>query len=236
MRTQTQWFKDYSRNKIYNHLFFVLNKIENLRIERQIELLGKKFVQLVGVFPVDEFADTEFFTKNLTIIPGEDFLEIGVGSGVTSIFASLKGAKVVGVDINPIAIENSKRNATLHGLDENQIELYISDVYSNVPNKLFDTIYWNVPFCYSQVKKLTLLQKAVFDYKYQSLENFIENSKNYLKPNGRLIIGFSNYWGLSDKLISILYSSGYSKIKVSEQIYIKWQNISFDLTIYEVTI
>jgi hypothetical protein len=90
----------------------------------------------------------------------------------------------------------------LHNVEQSS-RSFLCRMYSTImytTNK-FDTIYWNVPFCYSEIDELNILEKSVFDFQYQSLENFIGNSKSFLKPNGRLLIGFSNAWGLPDKLI-----------------------------------
>lgn len=232
-RHRERWINDVLRNDMYSRLHTIMCDIEKSKTEREISLLGKTFVQYSSVFPSDKFEDTEFFSESIQVSPEEDFLEIGVGAGITSIVAAINGANVVGVDINVAAVANSQANAILNKI-EHRTEFIVSDVFSQVPNKKFDTIYWNVPFCYSEINELNNFEKSVFDYKYQSLENFIRNSKSFLKPNGRLLIGFSNIWGLPDKLLGLLYESGYVNFKIIKQKMVEWNLVKFDLTLYEL--
>ncbi len=55
-------------------------------------VLGKRFIAHPNVFSPKYFHDTKFFAENLPIKKDEDFLEIGCGTGVCSIFAAWKGA------------------------------------------------------------------------------------------------------------------------------------------------
>jgi len=228
-----RWIDDISRNNMYSRLDSAVCDIQNDQSEREVILLGRKFIQYPNVFPIDKFDDTEFFSEAVKMFPGEDFLEIGVGAGVTSVIAALNGANVIGVDINEEAIYNSKENAILNKV-EHSTEFFVSDIFSEVPDKKFDTIFWNVPFCYSEINELNMLERSVFDFQYKSLENFIRNSKSFLKPNGRLLIGFSNIWGLPDKLFRILYESGYTDLRIIKQEMAEWNSIKFDLTLYEL--
>lgn len=59
--------------------------------------------------------------KRLGDLSGKTALDFGSGSGILSIAAALWGAKVVGVEIDPLAIENAQENAKLNHVT-NQIE------------------------------------------------------------------------------------------------------------------
>ena len=104
-----------------------------------------RFLVLKGVFSPKYFTDTEFFINNFPPLRNKSFLEIGSGIGAGLVFARLSGAQeVYGVDINPVAVLNSKLNAELHKLD---IRIKQGDVFNSIPTaKSFDYIYWNVPF------------------------------------------------------------------------------------------
>ncbi len=53
------------------------------------------------------------------ITPGDDVLDIGCGSGILAIAASMLDAKsITGIDIDPISVEVSKANITLNGLSD----------------------------------------------------------------------------------------------------------------------
>lgn len=52
--------------------------------------------------------------------PGEDFLDVGCGSGILSVAALLLGAQsAMGVDIDPLAVKTAAENARLNGVEEN---------------------------------------------------------------------------------------------------------------------
>ena len=51
--------------------------------------------------------------------PGEDFLDVGCGSGILSVAALLLGAKTaVGIDIDPLAVKTAVENAKQNGVGE----------------------------------------------------------------------------------------------------------------------
>lgn len=78
----------------------VLRESEAEKEKYEVEILGRKFVVYPNVFSSKYFLDTEFFARKLPIQQDEEFLEIGPGSGVTVVFAALRGAKhVTAVDI-----------------------------------------------------------------------------------------------------------------------------------------
>jgi len=129
------------------------------------------------------------------------------------VFAKLYGAKeVYGVDINPIAVLNSKLNAELH---RRNIKITQGDVFSTIPNgKSFDYIYWNVPFgLISEDHSITDLQKSVFDPGYKSIINFFKNSQLHLSTEGSLLVGFSDTLGDLRKLLEIATNYGYTECR-----------------------
>lgn len=129
----------------------------------EIKILGRKFIVYPNVFSPKYFKDTEFFARELPIRAGEEFLEIGPGTGVASVFAALRGAKhVTAIDINPAAVKNTKENARLNGVKE-KLTVMAGDMYEPLAkNSKFDTIYWNTPFGYvAGNKNVSILEKAV---------------------------------------------------------------------------
>ena len=74
---------------------------------------------------------------------GWSFLDLGVGSGVLSILALKMGArKVCAVDIDPLAIEEVKRNLQLNSLDGSRVELLLGEI--NVVQGKFDFVAANI--------------------------------------------------------------------------------------------
>ncbi len=180
------------------------------------DVCGKTFLVMPNVFAPTYFMDTPFFAENLPIQEGESFLEIGSGTGVVSIMAALKGAgEVYALDINPSAVENTRRNIFRFGLDNKMMALQ-SDVYDSLPpGKKFDTIFWNVPFGVVD-EELSDLEKAVFDQGYESVRRFIVEAKDRLKEGGRLLLGFSTDEGRFE-LIEKFAKEGGLEIKLLEE-------------------
>ena len=78
------------------------------------------------------------------------------------------------------------------GLDA---ELVVSDVLEAIDKRnKFDLIYWNYPFHYSFSKsyeKMSVIEQGLRDPEYHHLEKLLATAKEYLNPEGFIIISFS---------------------------------------------
>ena len=79
------------------------------------------------------------------ITEGKKILEIGCGSGIASLSAAAANPKnkVLGVDINPKAVECAKGNAKRNGVEN--AKFAVSDLFANASGK-FDSILFNPPY------------------------------------------------------------------------------------------
>jgi release factor glutamine methyltransferase len=73
----------------------------------------------------------------------KSFLELGCGSGVISLFAASKGAKVIATDINLKAIEYLKKASEKNRLP---ITVLYSDLFSKLNDLYFNIIIVNPPY------------------------------------------------------------------------------------------
>lgn len=162
---------------------------------------GEEFIVLPNVFSPKYFNDTELFALNLPIKEGDEMLEIGPGTGVISIMAAKKGAKrVVAIDINPDAVKNTELNIEKHNVRD-RVEVRHGNLYEPLrEGEVFDVIFWNTPFGLVEEKDIPALEKAVYDPGYKATERFIKEVKAHLKPDGRVLIGFSSTLGRTDLL------------------------------------
>lgn len=163
------------------------------------EVAGRKFKVLKGVFSPRYFNDTDIFARHLKVEPGQKILEIGPGTGAISISKALEGAIVTAVDINPKAVKNTKLNAKIHGIQD-RVKVFEGDLFKLLPlNSKFDTIFWNTPFAFvPENANLSDLEKSVCDPGYKSTKKFILECPKYLKPGGKIVIGFSSTLGRLD--------------------------------------
>ena len=88
--------------------------------------------------------DTFLLAENLEIREGQRVLEIGTGSGLISMYASLLTDDVTATDINYNALELAERNFKLNNIDT--IRLEFGDMFEPVKDKKFDVILFNTPY------------------------------------------------------------------------------------------
>lgn len=138
------------------------------------------------VYPPSD--DSILLIESLEVAPGERILEVGCGSGVVSIHCALNGCDVTAVDINPRAVDLTRRNAKANGLSFPVVE---SDVYGNV-NGTFDTIVFNLP--YLPVDEEGLLAKAWSGGPdgLGPLPRLLEGAPDHLWPGGRVVVVVSS--------------------------------------------
>lgn len=88
--------------------------------------------------------DTFLLAENLEIKEGQSVLEIGTGSGLVSMYASLLTDDVTATDINYNALELAEKNFKLNNI--NTIRLEFGDMFEAVKNEKFDVILFNTPY------------------------------------------------------------------------------------------
>ena len=88
--------------------------------------------------------DTFLLAENLEIKEGQSVLEIGTGSGLVSMYASLLTDDVTATDINYNALELAEKNFKLNNIDT--IKLEFGDMFEPVKDKKFDIILFNTPY------------------------------------------------------------------------------------------
>ena len=88
--------------------------------------------------------DTFLLAENLEIKEGQSVLEIGTGSGLVSMYASLLTDDVTATDINYNALELAEKNFKLNNIST--IKLEFGDLFEPVKDKKFDVILFNTPY------------------------------------------------------------------------------------------
>ncbi len=135
-------------NNIFKHIVAHTYKPLLVKYLSKTRLYRYKDIRLdiaPQVFHPGFFFSTQLLLQYISRLPLKDkcFLELGCGSGLISIAAAKKGARVTATDINPVAIEFLKKNSL-----QNKVGLDIiqSDIFKNIPNQLFDIIAINPPY------------------------------------------------------------------------------------------
>ncbi|MFD9890342.1 methyltransferase [Amycolatopsis sp. NPDC059027] len=158
-------------------------------------LLEKEWVLLDGVFSPAVTPATRIFTTWLPYPAGGRFLEIGCGAGVTAVLAARSGcASVTAVDISRAAVENTRRNAELHGV-AGIVTARHGDLFDALDESdRFDLIFWNSNFVETAPDAVneTELHHAFYDPGFRAHRRFLAEAPGRLAAGGRLLLGFSD--------------------------------------------
>jgi len=183
-----------------------VEKIEKIVNER---ITGRPLWYCIGdtdfygyTIKVDERAliprpETELLVENAIKSINENslVLDLCTGSGAIAIAVNKEtNAKVTAVDISKLAISLATENALLNNAD---IEIIESDMFSNLEGRKFDVIISNPPYIKSN--DILTLQKEVKDFEpnlaldggedgLDFYKNIAKNVHNYLNDKGVLIM------------------------------------------------
>jgi release factor glutamine methyltransferase len=169
--------------------------------ERRLSYLGLDLVVPAGVFaptPMSDLLGRAVIGEART---GERVLDMGTGSGVNAILAARAGAEVVGVDINPAAVEAARANAERNGV---AAEFAVSDVFSTVEGD-FDLVVIDPPFRWFAPRDMT--EAAVADEGYAGLGRFFAGVRERLRPGGRVLLFFGTS-GDQDHVLGLATGAG----------------------------
>jgi len=156
-----------------------------------IEIKGKKILIFPKVLaPTQAVISSQFFIENLLVKKSDEVLDLGTGSGILSIFCAEKVKKIIATDINPYAIKLAKKNFELNNISNAEVRL--GDLFNPIKEK-FDLIIFNPPYIPKNTSSKNLIELALCcGTNYELIRKFATKSKKYLKPNGRILIIFSN--------------------------------------------
>ncbi|MFC1710753.1 methyltransferase [Nanoarchaeota archaeon] len=185
-----QTFSSEEKQKWMNNIFGIYKEMKekSKRGSYEINFNGIDIIVFPDVYAPQFFSDSKWFSKELPKIIGKkSLLEIGTGTGIIGISCALKGAKVVLTDINSEAAKNAVTNVKKQNLS---ISVRIGNIYGPLKkNEKFDFIFWSHPYNNSDKPIEDMLMRSGFDHNYKGLKSYIRKAKNYLTPQGKLLLG-----------------------------------------------
>jgi release factor glutamine methyltransferase len=175
---------------------------------------------------VYEPAEDTFLLLDAIDIESDDFVfEIGTGTGIIGLYCSMLGADVICSDINPFAVELTKRNYLVNQkLLNGNFEVRSGHLFSVLDkNEKFDKIIFNPPYLPTSPSERVggWFDKSV-DGGADGLsvtKRFIEGIGAFLEKKGKAFFVFSSY---SDKKILESY------LREKKLIYNIVKSIKFD--------
>jgi release factor glutamine methyltransferase len=172
----------------------IYNNIKQYDEKYHVLYSGLELVVYPDVYPPNRFRSSKVFAKYITedVFKDKTVFDIGCGPGNLGILAALKGAsRVVSVDINPSAVENTKDN--VKRMDLKNIDVREGSVFNAIGQEKADIILFHPPFHHEKIKdNHTRLMNCVSTDGFSVLDSFFENVSNYIKPDGFIYLGFSN--------------------------------------------
>lgn len=149
----------------------------------QLNIDGRSMVPRDGLLIVD-------FLK--TLVKNKRVLDLGTGGGLLAIHSMVFGAsRVLGVDIDNLALESARDNALANQL--NNIEWRNSNLFSEIYAEKFDLILSNPP---QLPMKSGLIQDTGGSDGRHLVRRIISESPNYLVRNGVVLMVLFDFLGV----------------------------------------
>jgi release factor glutamine methyltransferase len=136
-----------------------------------------------GVLPPTN-AVTRAFAAVVAEERGQRVLDLGCGSGVLGLVACGYARQVIGVDTNPLAVANARRNAALNRIENARFVL--GSGFQPVLRRRFDLIVCNPPF-YPLAAPSDDLSAICCDAASSLLTAMIVHLEDALSPGGRAL-------------------------------------------------
>ncbi|WP_367042177.1 methyltransferase domain-containing protein [Streptomyces sp. Je 1-332] len=128
----------------------------------------------------------------------DSMLEMGSGTGLICVTAALAGCRrVVGADINPHAVENTRLNAARHDVTD-RVKAVHSDLFAGLAeDERFDVIFWNSNFIWAPEDHefVSPHEHAFLDPGYEAHRRFLQEAPHWTTESGSVLLFFSSTKG-----------------------------------------
>lgn len=183
-----------------------------------IEYSGMEFLTCENVYEPAE--DTFLLADNLKIEVSDSVLEIGTGTGIIAIKASIIADKVVAVDINQYAVDCAQKNAELNGM---HLDVRQGDLFEPVEHEKFDLILFNTPYLPTETEELIGDElEAAWNGGREGrnvIDRFLDQTQEHLKPNSTVQLVQSSLSNI-DKTLQRLNTMGFvASVTASEKFF-----------------
>ncbi len=198
--------------------------VDRRKYERVVleDVVGTPVVVLPDVFNPKLLRSGEFLVQQLgPIQPGCRVLDLGCGSGACGVVAAKHGARVVAVDISPVAVRCTRINALLNDV---ALDVRQGDLFGAVHGERFDVVLFNPPY-YRGVPRSAL------DHAWRSpdvIERFSVELADHLTAGGQALLVLSSD-GEQPAFLQALECNGLTHTPVAQRDFRNEQ-----MTVYQV--
>jgi len=140
--------------------------------------------------------DSQLLLRNASPRFKGAILDMGTGSGYLAVEAAHHPSvsSVVAVDINPEAVETTKQLAQSCKVD---LDVRLGDLFEPLKDETFDLIMFNAPYLPSEGESDEPSWSGGSVGK-EILVRFLDEARNYLKPDGEILVVYSDKTGISN--------------------------------------
>jgi len=165
--------------------------------------------------------DTLLLLRHAERLVEGDVLEMGTGSGYISIELSRmpRVSRIVGVDIDPKAVEVAQNNALEAGVSDSVMFLE-SDLFQNLGDSRFNWVLFNPPYLPSE-GVIDELSWAGGEKGGELLMRFLSEAPPHLSPGGRILAIVSSQTNFDFEKAGHQY-----KIEVLEEVSLFFETLS----------
>jgi release factor glutamine methyltransferase len=175
--------------------FFSYHLILARKSTRSTRAAGFRLVIRPTVFHPRYFLSSECFAKFIDKLDlsGKRVADIGTGSGILALAAARAGAEnVVATDINPNAALTAAENARANGVGDHVVAVCTNLLSAFAPRPLFDVILSSPPKHGGEPRDLADRGWHA-GQNYQDIAALFDQSRERLKPGGRLYVMVSSH-------------------------------------------
>ncbi len=190
----------------------------------------------IDVFPYIFPPESPFSESTHTVydlfghLDEQKVLDMGTGTGIQAIQASLAGAKEVDVvDIYDVAVDCAKHNVRLNGL-EGRVNVWQSDLFEEVPEKQYDLIIANLPIV--EVEESDIRFHSLFDPNFAYHQRLFQEAPAFLTESGKITLCHSDLQEEGfERLENVAKQYGFapSVQRSTEALGHEWRNYEFNL-------
>jgi len=165
--------------------------------------------------------DTLLLLRHAERLVEGDVLEMGTGSGYTAIELSRmpRVKRIVGVDIDPKAVEAAQNNALEAGVSAT-VRFLESDLFQNLGDSRFNWVLFNPPYLPSE-GAIDELSWAGGEQGGELLMRFLSEAPPHLSPGGRILAIVSSQTNFDFEKAGHQY-----KIEVLEEVSLFFETLS----------
>ena len=208
-------FRRFLRRLIH---FFAYHLILARRRTRITRVGGFRLVVRPTVFHPRYFFSSGYFAEFISHLDlrGKRVVDVGTGSGILALAAARAGAEnVIAADINPNAVLTATENARANGVDDRVNALCSNLLSALAPRPLFDVILSSPPKHAGKPRDLADRGWHAGP-RYHDIADLFDQSRERLKPGGRLYVMVSSDSDL-DLFSSFIATAGLQAQLVAER-------------------